>query len=137
MEVTTLNNTTTNADLVRRGYEAFNTADIATLNELFHDDCSWHTPGKSPVAGNYHGKQAVFTQFGRYGGETHGSFRALLKTVAVTEDGTVVGIHRNTGERNGKKLEVDCCIIFRFKDGQLISGTEYFFDLHSWDAFWS
>ena len=34
-----------NAALVRRGYAAFNTADIETLTELFHEDSSWHTPG--------------------------------------------------------------------------------------------
>jgi len=64
METTTMNKTT-NADVVRRGYEAFNKADIATLNEIFHDNSSWHTPGKSSIGGNRKGKQAVFTQFGR------------------------------------------------------------------------
>lgn len=126
-----------NAEMVRRGYAAFNAADINTLNELFHDQTSWHTPGKSHLAGSRKGKEAVFTQFGRYGAETNGTFKANLKTVAVSDDGHVVGIHHNTGERNGKKLAVDCCIVFEFKDGQLISGREYFFDLAAWDEFWS
>jgi hypothetical protein len=137
METTTMNRTSTNADVVRRGYEAFNKADIATLNEIFHDNSSWHTPGKSPLGGNHKGKQAVFTQFGRYGGETSGTFKAILKTVAVCDDGRVVGIHHNTGERNGKKLDVDCCIVFEFRDGQVLSGKEFFFDLNAWDDFWS
>jgi uncharacterized protein len=128
---------TSNAETVRRGYAAFNNADISTLNELFHDNTSWHTPGKSSVAGMRKGKEAVFTQFGRYGGETNGTFKAELKSVAVCDDGRVVGIHHNSGERNGKKLDVDCCIVFEFKDGQVMSGTEYFFDLAAWDAFWS
>jgi hypothetical protein len=128
---------TSNAETVRRGYAAFNAADLATLNEIFHDNASWHTPGKSPAAGLRKGKDVVFTQFGRYGGETNGSFKAILKTVAVCDDGRVVGIHHNTGERKGKKLDVDCCIVFEFKDGQVISGTEYFFDLNAWDEFWS
>lgn len=127
-----------NAELVRRGYAAFNAADINTLNELFHNNASWHTPGKSPVAGNRKGKEGVFTQFGRYGGETNGTFKAVLKTVTVSDDGSVaVGIHHNTGERNGKKLAVDCCIVFELKAGQVISGSEYFFDLAAWDEFWS
>jgi uncharacterized protein len=137
MEATTMNKKTTNTDLLRRGYEAFNNADMATLNELFHDDSTWDSPGKGPLAGHRKGKLAVFNQFGRYGSETNGTFQARLKTIAVNEDGTVVGIHRNTGERNGKKLDVDCCIVFEFRDGQVISGKEYFFDLNSWDAFWS
>ncbi|RTL58805.1 MAG: DUF4440 domain-containing protein [Sphingobacteriales bacterium] len=137
METAIMSISEKNAELVSRGYTAFNAADINTLNELFHNNVSWHTPGKSPVAGNRKGKEAVFTQFGRYGGETNGSFRAVLKSVTANDDGYVVGIHRNTGERNGKKLDVDCCIVFEFKDGQVISGSEYFFDLAAWDEFWS
>jgi len=72
-----------------------------------------------------------------YGGETNGTFKAILKTVAVCDDGRVVGIHHNTGERNGKKLEVDCCIVFEFRDGQILGGKEFFFDLNAWDEFWS
>lgn len=136
METSTMNRTATNADVIRRGYAAFNAADLATLNELFHDDSSWHTPGNS-IGGNRKGKENVFNQFGRYGGETNGTFKAVLKTVAVCDDGRVVGIHRNTGERNGKKLDVDCCIVFEFKNGQILSGKEYFFDLNAWDSFWS
>ena len=39
-----------NAETVRRGYDAFNKADMKTLNELFDDNVSWHTPGRSSVA---------------------------------------------------------------------------------------
>jgi ketosteroid isomerase-like protein len=124
-------------DVVRSGYEAFNKGDLAALNEIFHDNSSWHTPGTGSIGGNRKGKEAVFTQFGRYGGETNGTFKATLKTVALCEDGRVVGIHNNSAERNGKKLDVDCCIVFEVKDGQIISGKEYFFDLNAWDEFWS
>ena len=137
METNTLVMTATGADLVKRGYAAFNTADIAALNEIFHDNSSWHTPGKSSIGGFRKGKGDVFTQFGRYGGETNGTFKAALKTVAVGDDGRIVAIHTNTGERKGKKLDVDCCIVFEVKDGQIISGKEYFFDLNAWDDFWS
>ncbi len=34
-----------NADVIRRGYEAFNAADMKTLTELFDEHSSWHTPG--------------------------------------------------------------------------------------------
>lgn len=135
MQTQTMNKKAT--DVVRNGYEAFNKADIAALNEIFHDDSSWHTPGKSSTAGIRQGKEVVFTQFGRYGGETNGTFKATLKTVALCDDGRVIGIHNNSGERNGKKLNTDCCIVFEVKDGQIISGKEYFFDLNAWDEFWS
>ena len=137
METTVMNIAEKNAAIVRRGYAAFNAADINALNEIFHDQSSWYTPGKSSAGGNRKGKEAVFTQFGRYGGETKGTFKATLKTIAVCDDGRVVGIHHNSGERNGKNLNVDCCIVFEIRDGQIYSGKEFFFDLNNWDDFWS
>jgi len=70
-----------NADVVRRGYAAFNAADIQTLTQLVSENASWHTPGRSRIAGDHVGREAVFAQFGRDGGETNGTFRADLKHV--------------------------------------------------------
>ncbi len=95
-----------NAELVRRGYEAFNTADIATLTEILDENASWHTPGRSSIAGSYQGRDAVFGQFGRYGGDTGGTFKADLKQVFTADDGRVIGLHHNSGERNGKRLDI-------------------------------
>ena len=125
------------AALVRRGYEAFNTADIGALTELFDEKASWHTPGRSPIAGDHNGREAVFAQFGRYGAETGGTFKATLQRVLTDEGGRVIGIHHNTAERNGRKLDVYCCIVFEIKDGRLIDGWEYIEDLYAWDEFWS
>jgi ketosteroid isomerase-like protein len=126
-----------NIEAVRRGYEAFNTADIPALTELFDEDASWHTPGRSSIAGDAVGRDAVFARFGRYGSETNGTFKAALQDVVASEGGRVIGLHHNSGERNGKQLDVDCCIVFEVRDGRLIDGAEYFYDLHAWDEFWS
>jgi hypothetical protein len=72
-----------NAAVVRRGYEASNTADIATLTELVDESVVWHTPGRSPISGDYQGRDAVFGQFGRYGGDTGGTFRANVEPRAI------------------------------------------------------
>lgn len=129
--------TMTNADVVRRGYKAFNEADVETMIELLADDATWTTPGESTVAGTARGKTAVLTQFGRYGGETSGTFQAQLRNVFEAEDGRVVGLHRNVGERDGKQLDTMCCIVFEVEGGQIKAGVEHFFDLHNWDRFWS
>lgn len=126
-----------NAALVRRGYEAFNTADMETLTELFDESASWHTPGRSPLAGDCVGRDAVFAHFGRLGGQTGGTFRATLQRVLADDDGRVVGIHQTTAARNGKELDVRCCLVFEIKDGRCVSGREHFYDLYAWDEFWS
>ena len=126
-----------NAESVRRGYAAFNAGDMKTLTDLFDESASWHTPGRSPVAGDHKGRDAVFALFGRYGGETDGTFKARLLHVFKSDDGRVIGVHQNTGERNGKRLDVGCCLVFEFKNGRVIDGREYVSDLYAWDAFWS
>ncbi len=127
----------TNADVVRQAYQAFNEADLAALDRCFGDDATWTTPGDSTVAGTARGKNAVFTQFGRYGGETSGTFKAQLQAVFETEDGRVIGLHRNVGERDGNKLDTMCSLLLEVSDEQIKSGTEYFLDLQNWDRFWS
>ena len=126
-----------NADVVRRGYAAFNSGDMKTLTELFDENASWHTPGRGRIAGDYKGRDAVFSQFGRYGGETAGTFKATLQRVFTTEDGRVVGLHQNSAKRNGKQLDVSCCLVFELKDGRVTDGREYVYDLHAWEEFWS
>src|SRR3990172_7374179 len=126
-----------NAEIVRRGYQAFNEADMKTLNELFDDKASWHTPGRSSIAGDRRGREAVFAQFGRYGQETGGTFKAELRLVLADDDGGVVGFHHNSAERAGKRLDTDCCIVFELKNCRFVSGREHFFDLYNWDEFWS
>ena len=39
-----------NAELIRRGYAAFNAGDMETLMRLFRANATWHTPGLSPIA---------------------------------------------------------------------------------------
>ena len=126
-----------NAEIVRRGYQAFNAADIKTLTELFDEKASWHTPGRSSIAGDHVGREAAFTQFGRYLQETGGSFKAELRHVAADDDGRVIAMHHNSGMRNGKRLDVDCCLVFQIENGQVTDGREYFYNLHAWDEFWS
>ena len=126
-----------NAEVVRRGYQAFNAGDIKTLTALCHEEASWYTPGRSPMAGERQGRETVLAHFGRYAAETAGTFRANLKDILRSDNGRVVGIHHNSAERNGKRLDVDCCIVFEVADGRIIEGREHFYDLNAWDEFWS
>jgi len=124
-------------EIVRRGYQAFNEADVATLAELMADDVTWTTPGESTVAGTARGRDAVLTQFGRYGGETDGTFKADLAAVFEGAGGRVIGLHHNSAARAGHELDTDCCIVFEVEHGKIVSGSEHFSDLDNWDKFWS
>jgi ketosteroid isomerase-like protein len=126
-----------NIATVRRGYEAFNTGDMNTLTEIFDESASWHTPGRSSLAGDHEGREATFAYFGQLGGGTGGTFRAELQHLTADDDGRVVGIHHSSGERDGKHLDVDSALVFELKDGRITDGREHFGDLYAWDEFWS
>jgi ketosteroid isomerase-like protein len=126
-----------NAAIVRRGYEAFSRGDLAQLAELCGENVSWHTPGRSRLAGDVVGREAVYARLGRYLAETGGTFRADLKRLFTDEDGRVIGIHHNVAERDGRHLDVYCCVVFELENGRIVDGREHFHDLHAWDEFWS
>jgi uncharacterized protein len=81
-----------NEELVRRGYEAFNNADVGMLQQLFADTTVFHEPGRSPISGDYQGLDQVLGFFGVLGERSGGTFRATLHDV-VANDEHVVGIH--------------------------------------------
>jgi ketosteroid isomerase-like protein len=68
-----------NAEAVRRGYSAFANAEMEGIQSLFADDVVWHVGGRSPLSGDYRGKEAVLGFLGdlvsqtggTYGGEVH------------------------------------------------------------------
>jgi len=126
-----------NAAIMRRAYEAFNSGDMDTLTELFDENGSWHTPGRSWPANDYQGRDATLAYFGRLGQETGGTFRAELQRLLADDDDRVVGIQRSSAERDGKHLDVGDCIVFQLKDGRITDGREHFHDLYAWDEFWS
>jgi uncharacterized protein len=126
-----------NAAIVRCGYDALWSGDRTALTELFGENVSWHTPGQSPLAGDVFGREAVLARLGRYLAETGGTFRAHLKRVLTDEDDRVIGIQHNVAERDGKYLDVYCCIVFELENGRIVDGREHFYDLHGWDEFWS
>jgi uncharacterized protein len=125
-----------NVAIMQRAYGAFNTWDMNALNELM-DETVWHLPGRSPMAGDYQGHGATLAYFGQLAEETGGSFRAELQHMAADGEDHVVGIQRSTADRNGKHLDVACCIVFELKDGKVADGREHFEDLYAWDEFWS
>jgi uncharacterized protein len=126
-----------NVAVMQRGYEAFNTADMDTLTELFDENVSWHVPGRSSLAKDYEGREATFGFFGEIGEKTDGTFRANVQQLFSGEDGRVVGLQRTTAERDGKSLDVGVCIVFELKDGKIVDGREHHEDVYAWDEFWS
>lgn len=125
-----------NAAVMRRAVDAFTAGDMATLQEVFAPDLTWHIPGRSAIAGDYAGRDAVFGLFGKMAALTNGTFKVDAREIIGDERGGVF-ITTDTGERNGKKLDVRLMLRVHIRDGKFAEVWDHVADLYAHDAFWS
>lgn len=124
-----------NEELVRRGYEAFLSGDMATLNDLFADDIVWHAPGRNQLAGDYRGKEEVLATFAKVFELTGGTFKLEIHDVLANDTHAVV-LAKATGEREGMKLDDNSVQVFHISDGKVTEQWLYPGDGYANDQFW-
>jgi ketosteroid isomerase-like protein len=122
-------------ELVRRGYEAFNNADVETLRQLFAATTIFHEPGRSPISGDYEGLDQVLGFFGTLAERSGGTFRATLHDV-LANDEHVVGLHSSDAERDGRSVRSPTVLVFHVRDGRIAETWSHHYDQHEFDEFW-
>jgi ketosteroid isomerase-like protein len=124
------------ADLIRSGYDAFVKGDIPAVLEVFSSDIRWRISGRSGLAGEYRGHDAVLGFFGQLMERSGGSFHLELVDVLASED-HVVALTRETGDRAGRpSLDVAGVHIWRVVDGKAVEFSGIADDQYAEDAFW-
>ncbi len=124
------------ANTIRRGYEFFNSGDLAGLAGVFAEDAVWHVGGRNALSGEQRGRDATFTYFGQLAERSGGTFRAELHDVVGGETHTV-GVHTSTGEREGRRLSEPTLLLFHLRDGQIVEGWEHYEDSRRVDDFFA
>jgi ketosteroid isomerase-like protein len=124
-----------NEELVRRGYEAFLSGDMATLGDLFTDDIAWHAPGRNQLSGDYRGKEEVFATFAKVFELTGGTFKLEIHDVLANDTHAVV-LARATGEREGRTLDDKSVQVFHITDGKVTEQWLHPGDAYASDEFW-
>lgn len=125
-----------NSDLVRRMFDAFARKDGFALRGLFADDAVWVVPGLGRMAGRFVGRDAIFRFLGRLPKETDGTYASELIDVLASAD-RAAALYRATGERNGRRLDLDQTLLFRIEDGLVREVLALPSDPVAFDAFWS
>src|SRR6478752_3832465 len=123
--------------LVKRGYEAFNSADIATLTEIIADDAVQTMVGNNLVSGEFKGRDNILGMYGRLAELTNGTYKVEIEQTFTDGNGTVVVVHRQTATREGKRLDNRQALIFRIVGGKVVSLTDASDDIAIDDAFYS
>ncbi len=125
-----------NAALHRRGHEAFSRGDMDTLTELIADDTVWHMPGRSPLSGDLHGREAVFGFFAKLNELSGGTAKINDHDFLATDEHSVA-LFRVVATRGGKTLESRLCEVIHWRNSQIVEDWTSFDDQYGWDQFWS
>jgi uncharacterized protein len=113
-----------NVARVAEALDAYAAGDWDTMRQHLDDGIAWHVGGDHPLAGTYHGAEAVIGYFKKAQELTGGTLRLHLDEILANDDfaGVVVQV---TGERDGKRIDVQMAEAIRFgPDGR-------------WNEFWA
>lgn len=106
--------------------------DVASARTVFQPDVVYTVPGRSVLAGEYRGPDAVMGYLGRLMELTQGSY-SISKMRWYASGNEVALATRNHASRAGRSLDWDEVILFTFEDGlkkriDLLSGDQYGMD---------
>lgn len=121
--------------VVRELYRAFTDGDAPKMQELFDPDVTWHQPGRSVLAGDHRGVNAVFDFFGRVAQISENTFTVELHDV-VAGDGHTVSMHTGRGQAHGQTLEDHNVLVCHCSGGRITEVWEHHEDLYAVDSFW-
>ena len=108
-----------NADVLRRGYEAFGQGDLERAMADFADDIQWDGPNAEgmPDSGTCNGKDEVAQMFQRTV-EAYGPELSVAPDEMIEEGETVVVLGHMQASPNGNEFKVPYAHVWRFDGGK-------------------
>jgi uncharacterized protein len=121
-----------NVARIKDGYAAFAKGDFAALNDLFAEDLLWHVAGRSQLAGDYRGREAVYGFFGKLLEVTEGSLHLDLHAV-LADDEHGVALVVATASRGGRSITVNEAHVLHMRDGKVVEFWDANTDQYAFD----
>jgi ketosteroid isomerase-like protein len=122
------------AELVRRGYEAFIAGDMVWLNEHLHERVVWHVPGHNLLSGDHTGREDVLAFFGRTVQIALPEFE--IHDVVASDDHVVaLSTIRWRRNDNGETFEDHVGQVFHLDGGKVLEVWTMGEDLAGYDRF--
>jgi ketosteroid isomerase-like protein len=125
-----------NEEVVRRIFDAFARKQGFALRDLFAADAVWTVPGASVMAGVYRGREEIFRFLARLPKETGGTYGSRLVDVLASDE-RAAALYRASGERRGRRLDLDQVLLFRFESGQVGEVLALPSDPVAFEEFWA
>ncbi|MGI8778395.1 MAG: nuclear transport factor 2 family protein [Acidimicrobiales bacterium] len=124
------------AELIRRGYEAFGRGEIPAVLAQFNDDIVWHVGGRNLVSGDYHGHDGVVAFFTKLMELSAGTFELNVHDITAS-DGHVIAIVDLSARRDGRPWENNGVHVWHLADGKVAEFRAIAVDPYLDDEFWS
>jgi ketosteroid isomerase-like protein len=123
---------------VTRFHQAFMENDGEALAGLLAEDARWYIAGKSVLAGEHAGRNAIVGLVSRMHELTGGTLRPFREDShdVIASPHHIVLANRFLAERGGKQLDSHEAIFVHTKDGKITSLLHYFYDQYAFDEFW-
>jgi ketosteroid isomerase-like protein len=125
-----------NAELARRIFDAFARKEGFALRGLFAEDAVWTVPGSGTMAGVFRGRDQIFRFLARLPKETGGTYTSRLIDV-LASDGRASALYRASGERAGRRLDLDQVLLFTIAGGLVTEVVALPSDPAAFEAFWA
>src|SRR5437870_10431709 len=113
-----------NEQLLRTGYGAFASGDLATVERMFHPGVIWHAQRLGQLGGDHVGWPAVADFFRRSMELTRGTFRADLLEVMSNDNGAAAVV-RSSGERDGLRLDDKQVHLFYLENNRVVEVWQF------------
>jgi uncharacterized protein len=123
-------------ELTRRIFAAFDGGDGRALVEGIAPDAVWSVGGMAPVSGEYRGRDEIFELFRLTRRLTGGTYRSRLRW-SLADGEHAVAVYRATGERDGRRLDIDQVLLVTLRDGRWAEVVAVPTDPAAFDAFWA
>jgi ketosteroid isomerase-like protein len=125
-----------NVELVRRGYAAYQQGDMDVINELFADDIVWHITGRSPLAGDYKGKEQVFGFFAKLMEISEGTSKLEVHDV-LANDEHAVALLTGSATVKGKSFTGNDVHVMHIRNGKVVEFWDSPLDQYASDEIFS
>ena len=126
-----------NVDLVRGGYDDFNSGDIDAVIARFHDDIEWIEPGggKSP-SGTFRGPDSVANDVFAKVPENFDEFTVEVVEARDEGDTVLITSHFKGRAKSGAELDARAEQVWEVRAGKIVR-TENKPDPEAWASGWS
>jgi uncharacterized protein len=127
----------TNAEVMKRYVEAWERGDPEAAMALWAEDIVHHVPGRSPLAGDFSGKQVFLDHYGRVFDELGGTIEVVeFHDVLVSED-HAVALVKERAVRGQRSLEFNRVVVYHLRGDKIVETWSHDYDLYALDEFWS